>query len=146
MKVLFLQLVANVGHPWEIKEVSDSYARNFLIPKGYAKIFTSQDQESLVSKKKKTEQQRVYKLSNRREIWELLNGKEFSLSLTQENGKVFWSIGEKDIRDLLEKHYKLTFAKSDIDFPSGHIKKHWKHDVLIKIWGGMAAKILITVS
>ena len=146
MKVLFLKLIANVWHPGDIKEVSDSYARNFLIPKGYAKMFTSQDEKNLAWKKKKEEQQRVYKLSNRHEIFELLNGKEIPFSLRHEDGKIFWSIWEKDVRDYLEKEYKLSVAKSDIEFPNGHIKKVGKHDVFIKIWGGIIVKMLIVLS
>jgi hypothetical protein len=52
-------------------------------------MFTSQDEKNLSGKKKKEEQQRVYKLSNRNEIFSLLNGKEIPFSLRQEDGKIF---------------------------------------------------------
>ena len=47
MKVLFLKLVPNVWHVWEIKDVSNSYARNFLIPKGLAKKVDLEEEKKL---------------------------------------------------------------------------------------------------
>ncbi len=38
MKVIFIKQVSNVGRVGEMKEVSDGYARNYLIPQGFAKI------------------------------------------------------------------------------------------------------------
>ena len=116
MKVQFLKLVVNVGHVGDIKEVSDSYARNFLIPKGFARQITDQDVKNLENKKKKVEQQRVVKLENRNEIFEKLNGKQFQFYLnTTESGKTFGSIGEKEVAQEIEKLYKLSFAKGEID-------------------------------
>ena len=37
MKVILLQDINNVGKKYEVKNVSDGYARNFLIPRGLAK-------------------------------------------------------------------------------------------------------------
>lgn len=146
MKVQFLKLVVNVGHVGDIKEVSDSYARNFLIPKWLAKPFTETDAKNLENKKKKEEQQRVVKLENRNEIFEKLNGKYLQFHLnTTDSGKTFGSIGEKEIAQEIEKLYKLSFSKSEIEMLWGHIKKSGKYDVLIKLWGGISAKIVVTV-
>ncbi len=146
MKVQFLKLVVNVGHVGDIKEVSDSYARNFLIPKWFAKQISPQDEKNLENKKKKVEQERVYKLENRNELFEVLNGKEFQFHLnTSQAGKTFGSIGEKEIIEELTKAQKLTFSKGDIEILWGHIKKPWKYDALVKLWGWISAKISIQV-
>ncbi|HQC16101.1 MAG TPA: bL9 family ribosomal protein, partial [Mesotoga prima] len=36
MKVILLKDVSNIGKTGEVKNVSDGYGRNFLIPKGFA--------------------------------------------------------------------------------------------------------------
>lgn len=146
MKVQFLKLVVNAWHVWDIKEVSDSYARNFLIPKGFAKQITIQDEKNLENKRKKVEQERVYKLENRNELFDLLNGKEFEFHLnTSESWKTFGSVWEKEIINELAKKQKLTFSKSDIEILWGHIKKAGKYDALVKLWGWLSAKISIQV-
>jgi len=35
MRIILLQDVENVGKKFEVKDVKDGYARNFLIPKGF---------------------------------------------------------------------------------------------------------------
>lgn len=145
MKVQFLKLVVNVWHVWEVKEVSDPYARNFLIPKWLAKMLTLQDEKALENKRKKEEQQRVYKLENRNELFEKLNNQEFQFHLNAtQSGKTFGSVWEKEIIDELGE-LKLHFTKSDITLPRGHIKKPWKYDAFVKLWGGKSAKLIILV-
>ncbi len=42
MRVILLQDIENIGNKYEIKDVKDGYARNFLIPKGLAKLATEE--------------------------------------------------------------------------------------------------------
>ena len=46
MKVIILQDTKNVGKKGEIKNVSDGYAKNFLIPKGLAKEATGAEAQA----------------------------------------------------------------------------------------------------
>lgn len=145
MKVIFLQHVVNVWKVWEIKEVNDSYARNFLIPKKYAKQFTKEDEKNLELKKKKIEKNRINKVENRHELWEKLNWKTFTLTLSKGTGKLFWSVTEKEIIEILKKEEKLDFTKWEIVMENWHIKKPWKHDVFVKLWAWEMAKIIINI-
>jgi len=43
MKVILLRDVAKVGHKYEIKDVNDGFARNALIGKGLALIYTPEN-------------------------------------------------------------------------------------------------------
>lgn len=146
MKVIFLQHVVNVWKVGEIKEVNDSYARNFLFPKNYAKKLTEKEENELKNKKKKEEKNRIQKVEHRHEIWETLNWKNFNISLNKDSSwKTFWSITEKEIIELLKKEEKLTFTKSEIVMQEWHIKKLGKHDIFIKLWSWEMAKIIINV-
>ena len=45
MKVILLQDVENLGKKWEVKDVSDGYAKNFLLPQGFVKPATRHEVE-----------------------------------------------------------------------------------------------------
>ena len=146
MKVLFLQLVPNVGHVWEVKDVSDSYAANFLIPKKLAKKLTPEDEKKIGELQKKQEAQRVELIQNRHKIVELLNGKTFEFQAKiGENGKMFGSIAEKDIIQAIKKQYKIELQKKHIVMDDGHIKKLWSQNIYIKLSEDSMAKISVTV-
>lgn len=145
MKVIFLQHVVNAWKQWEIKEVNDSYARNFLIPKKLAKQFTKLDEKNLENKKKKDEKNRVVKVEQRQELWDKLNWKIFDFEISKdESWKIFWSVWEKEIIDLLKKEINLDFTKWEINM-DWHIKKSGKYDVFVKLWDWVMVKIIINI-
>ena len=146
MKVLFLQLVPNVGHVWEVKEVSDAYATNFLIPRKLAKRLTPQDEKKLLEENKKQEAQRRELIENRHKIVEQLNGQNFEFQAKiGENGKMFGSISEKDIIQEVRKKFKIELQKKHIVMDNWHIKKLWSENIYIKLSEDSMAKIIVTV-
>ena len=146
MKVLFLQLVPNVGHAWEVKEISDSYARNFLIPKNLAKKLSPEEEKKLLQDQKKKEEARRHIIENKHKIIETLNHKELRFKAkTLENGKMFWWVGEHDIIEKVEKDYWIKLEKKHIDMIDGHIKKIGKKDIFIKLSSDSIAKVTVIV-
>jgi len=147
MKVLFLKLVPNVWHVWDVKDVSDSYAANFLIPKWLAKRLTPQEEKELKDKEKKIEAQRRELILNKHKIVELLNLKKLVFqSKKQSNGKIFWSVWEKEIIKKIESDFKIKLEKKHIDMgEDGHLKKIWSKDIYIKLSPDSMAKITITI-
>ena len=139
MKVLFLKLVPNVGHIGEMKEISDSYARNFLIPKGLAKKLTPEEEKNLLIQEKKQEESRRNLIENKHKILETLNWKNLLFKAkTLENGKMFWWIWEHDIIQKISKDFKNELEKKHNDMIDGHIKKIGKKDIYIKLWDAMS--------
>lgn len=146
MKVLFLQLVPNVGHVWEIKEISDSYARNFLIPKWLAKKLDPSDEKRLLQEEKKKEENRRNLVENRHKIVEALNWKELVFKAnTDANWKMFGWIWEHDIIQKISKDFKINLEKKNIELMDGHIKKIGRKDIYIKLSSDSMAKITVIV-
>ena len=146
MKVIFLKHIANVGKEWEIKEVSDGYALNFLIPKNFAKKITPQMERSIKNKIQKKESDRRNILGNKHKIIEELNGKKFTFHFrASPSGKLMWSVSEKDIIEYIKKHFHIQLTKKHISFSNGHIKTLWEDYIYIKLWENAAAKVIISV-
>ena len=104
MKVIFLKDLKGQGKKGEIKEVSDGYAINFLIKKGYALRKT---EGSLNKLKEEIKENKELDLKNRDEALKL---KEKLESITLEfkvkvskDGRMFGSISSKQIREELLK-------------------------------------------
>ncbi len=146
MKVLFLQLVPNVWHVWDIKDVSDSYARNFLIPKWLAKKLTIEEEKNILNQQKKKEEKRRELVENRHKIHDLLNLQTINFTLKKlDNWKTFWWIWERDIIEKIKSQFWVHLEKKHIQMPSWHIKHIWKHDIYINLSKDSVSKIIINV-
>ncbi|BBI36774.1 50S ribosomal protein L9 [Cohnella abietis] len=115
MKVIFLQDVKGQGKKGEIKEVSEGYARNFLLPKGVVKIATdgakkTLDQQVASAQKKKEEEKNEFKALAARlsEMTIVIKAK------AGEGGRLFGAITSKQIAEALEAH-KITIDKRKIE-------------------------------
>ena len=104
MKVIFLQDVKGQGKKGEIKEVSDGYAINFLIKKGYA---IKQTEGSLNKLKEENEKNRELDLKKREEA-KLMKEKLEKITLnfrvkSSKDSRMFGSISTKQIKEGLQK-------------------------------------------
>jgi large subunit ribosomal protein L9 len=116
MKVIFLKDVKGQGKKGEIKEVSEGYARNFLIPNGAVQIATDGAKKTLdqmaasVQKKKDQEkadaQALAAKLSEMTVVIKAKSG---------EGGRLFGAITSKQIAEALEASHKIAVDKRKIE-------------------------------
>ncbi|MDG0811051.1 MULTISPECIES: 50S ribosomal protein L9 [Cohnella] len=115
MKVIFLQDVKGQGKKGQVKEVSEGYARNFLLPKGYVQIATDGAKKTLdqiqasVDKKKAQEKEDAKALAAKLgEMTVVIKAK------AGEGGRLFGAITSKQIAEALEKQ-KITVDKRKIE-------------------------------
>lgn len=115
MKVIFLQDVKGQGKKGQVKEVSEGYARNFLLPKGYVQIATDGAKKTLdqiqaaADKKKAQEKEDAKALAVRLgEMTVVIKAK------AGEGGRLFGAITSKQIAEALEKQ-KITIDKRKIE-------------------------------
>lgn len=137
MKIILLRDVKKVGRKGEIKDVSDGYARNFLIAKNLAAPVT----ESTLTKLKQTEAEERASLNKNLELVKKLAGEEFNFTVKAgENGAVFGSVKREDIENKLrESGYK------DVEvFLQRPIKTLGVSEIDVKL-GGVPAKLKIKV-
>jgi len=102
MKIILLDDVTKVGRRGEVREVSDGYARNFLIPKKLALSATAGNLKNLEHIKKqqeaKADRVKADAESLRAKIEALVYEERRQAS---EEGKLFGSVTTQDIADFL---------------------------------------------
>ncbi|GMK38949.1 50S ribosomal protein L9 [Paenibacillus sp. PR3] len=116
MKVIFLQDVKGQGKKGEVKEISEGYARNFLLPKGLVKeasagnINTLKAQQNSEQKRKDKEKEDAQALGVRlAELTVVIKAK------AGEGGRLFGAITSKQIAEALEAQTGVRLDKRKIE-------------------------------
>ena len=144
MKVILLRDIKKLGKKFEVKEVSPGYARNLLIPNGYAILADKQSLKRLESQKniemKKAEERQK---ENEKMIKEL-EGKEIKIDTKiGDKGQLFETINEQKIADKL-KEMGFVVEKSNIEI-NEPIKCQGEYLVKLKLDNNLEGKIKIII-
>lgn len=115
MKVILLQDIEKIGKKYEVKEVADGHARNFLIPKGLVKIASKEAiewasmQNEIKNKKTEEELQKIQEIASK------IDGLELLISVKAgDKGQLFEKINAQKISEKL-KEQGFDVKKDQID-------------------------------
>ena len=104
MKVLLFEDIKNLGWLGDVVEVNKGYARNYLIPKGLAKVATEGNIRSIAKEKAKRAEQRLKERKRLERAAEAVDGAEAVLAAkANELGVLFGSVGEHQIALLVSR-------------------------------------------
>ena len=139
--------IANVGRRGEIIEVSSSQARNFLIPKKFAREITADRMKQIIVEKKRSADQARLRLTEAFNIQKELDGQSLEFTLKGKWTKVFGGLNEHEIGNRINQKYGINFEKKDIKLPNKtHIKTAGSHLVYLHITRDTLAKIIVNVT
>ena len=146
MKVILQQDVKGSGKKGELVNVSDGYARNFLLPRKLAvqatqeNITTMKQQEKARAKKAEADKAKASKTAEK--LSSLLV--KISARGSGDGGKLFGSITSKEISEELSKQHGIEVEKNKIvqDEP---IKTFGPHEVKCKLGFEITATIHVLV-
>jgi large subunit ribosomal protein L9 len=131
MKVLLLKNVARVGQRGDVKDLSEGYVRNMLIPKGLAKILTPGELKNLEAQKGKIAQATEQKINAIHQILESIKGATVTISeKANDKGHLFAAIPLIDIVSAIASQLKVSIDKDWVNYDS-HIKSTGVHPVEI---------------
>jgi large subunit ribosomal protein L9 len=144
MKVILLDDVAKVGRRGEVRDVSDGYARNFLIPKKLALSATAGNLQNLdhIKKQQDAKAGRVKGEAEglRQRIEELIYEEKRQAS---EEGKLFGSVTTQDLVDFLGRQgVKIERRRIQLDEP---IKALGETAVAIRLHPEVTAQLRVAV-
>ena len=144
MKVILKQDVKGSGKKGDIIEVSDGYAKNFLLKKGLAEQASSVAVNSLKLQKEAVARRRAEEIAAIRELGKKMDKSTVTLSIKcGENGKTFGSVTSREIAaKLAELGYDVDKKKILLKDP---IKAVGEYPVEIRLMEGVSAKISVSV-
>ena len=105
MKVILLDDVAKVGRRGDVRDVSDGYARNFLIPKKLALTATAGNLKGLDHIKKQQEAKAGRIKDDAESVRDRIEALVYEeRRQASEEGKLFGSVTAQDVVDFLERN------------------------------------------
>ena len=145
MKVILTKDVKGSGKKNDIIEVSDGYARNFLLKKGLAVEASSVNVNSVTNQKKAAEFHLEEEKKANRALAETLNKTTVQLTVKYgANGKIFGSVTSKEIADkLADMGYAVDKKKIVMKDP---IKTAGEYTLDVKLMPEISAKLKVSVT
>jgi large subunit ribosomal protein L9 len=144
--VILLKDVKGTGKSGEVVKVSDGYARNLLIPKGFAmeasdgNVRNLEKQKALLLDKQAREREKAEALAER------LSALSVNIvTKSGEGGRLFGSITTKDIADELSKQHGIDMDKKKfmLENPIKHVGDY---EITIKLYYDVSAKLKVSVT
>ena len=145
MKVILLSDVKGQGKKNDVIEVSDGYAKNFLIPRKLAKAADAQSLNDV----KVREEARLYRIATeKKEAQELAKRLDTLVvkikASSGADGRLYGSITAKDISEQLAADYGITIDKRKLVL-SENIKAYGSYEVEAKLYTEVVGKVHILV-
>lgn len=130
MQVILKTDIENIGFQYEEIKVKPGFARNYLIPKGYAVIASSSEKKQLQETLRQRSKKEEFLLKKAKETVNTLKSINLKISVKSgEKGKIFGSVNNQIISEALEE--KKIFIDKKFIFHGNNIKKLGKHKVRI---------------
>ena len=146
MKVILLQDVKSQGKKDQIIEVSDGYARNFLLPRGLAVAATADNINVMkIKERARLKQIEVEKAAAAETAKKLETAVVRITTKAGDNGKLFGSITSKEISEAVEAQLGLSIEKNRI-LPAEPIKSFGSYDVKCKLGHEISGVIHLVVT
>ena len=115
MKIILKQDVKTIGKKDEIHEVSDGYARNFLLPRKLAVSATADNINTMKQQEKARKAQEAAEKAEAEALSEKLKGLTVKVAAKAgEGGRLFGAVTAKEISECLAEQHGLTIAKTKL--------------------------------
>lgn len=144
MRVILLKDVKGQGKKGDVVDVSDSYARNYLIKGGFAEVATAVKINDIAQKKAAADYHKAEELKAAREVAATLKGKKFTVKVKAgAGGRLFGSVTAADISAALaEGGYTVDKKKIVLSSP---LREAGEYEVELRLFEGVSVKIGVKV-
>ncbi|GHE99054.1 50S ribosomal protein L9 [Thalassotalea profundi] len=146
MEVILLDKIAKLGGLGDKVTVKSGYARNFLLPQGKAVFASKENVEHFESRRADLEKELAAALNAAEaKAAKIVELAEVTIASTAgDEGKLFGSIGTKDIADAITEA-GVEVAKAQVRMPLGTIRETGEFDIAIHLHNDVDTSIKVIV-
>ncbi len=146
MNVILLEKISNLGGIGDTANVKSGFARNFLFPQGKAipatrtnlADFDKRRDELLAAHDEHVAAAQIRK--------DKVDGQTLRIEVNaSDEGKLFGSVGTKDIADAVNAQAGSDLSKSEVSLPNGAIRELGEYDIALNLGYGVSAAINLFV-
>lgn len=139
MKVVLNKDIKGIGKKLQIVEVSEGYARNYLLPKNLAVLANNQSVSEAKTKQSSLDFKKQTKKEEAEKIKKALESQKIVFNVkVGEGGKLFGSITSKEISEEIKNRQGFEIEKKKIEIEGG-IKTAGIYTAKIKLYEGITA-------
>lgn len=143
MKVILLKDVKGTGKKGELLEVSDGYAKNFLIKRGLAQPADAQAMSEHKGRKS-AEQHRIQtEVDEANAVAEKIGEKTVKITAKAGQGKLFGAVTSQELVQELKKQYGVDVDRRKVDLDD--IKAFGTYTASIKLGHGITTSVYVNV-
>jgi large subunit ribosomal protein L9 len=145
MEVILLEKVGKLGSLGDQVNVKSGFGRNFLIPQGKAVPANKANKEAFEARRSELEAAAAEKLAAAQARAEAMN--ELTVTIVAnagDEGKLFGSIGTKDIADALAAAGQ-TVDKSEVKLPEGALRNIGSYVIALQLHSDVSVEVTVQV-
>jgi large subunit ribosomal protein L9 len=145
MKLILTAAVDNLGLAGDVVEVRDGYARNYLVPRGFAIRWTKGGEKQIEGIKRSRDAREIRGLDHANEVREQLEALSIEMPVRAgETGKLFGAVTAADVATAIKKAGGPTVDKRAVEI-SKPIKTIGPHTVAVKLHDAVTTHIQLNV-
>ena len=145
MKLILTQQVSGIGEPGDVIEVKDGYGRNYLVPRGFAILWTRGAEKQIATIKKARSAREIASMDHAKEIADSLGKLKVTLrTQAGSNGRLFGSVTATAIADAVKSSGGPELDKRRIEVKNP-IKTVGAHQVSVRLHPDVSATIQLDV-
>lgn len=145
MKVILTQDVKNQGVKGQVIEVSDGYARNFLLPKGLAEEASKTKLKEIQEKNLRDAKKKDKEKEEAEQIKAKLHGQTLEMKVKTGGGdKLFGAVTNKEIAESITGKFGVKIDKKKIEMAEA-LKHLGEYTVKIKIYPSVQAELNVII-
>jgi len=146
VEVILLEKIRRLGSLGDKVKVAPGYGRNFLIPQGKATYATAANLEKFEARRAELEKaaaEAVQAAQARQKALAALSVIKI-LAKTGEEGKLFGSIGTRDIAEAVTKA-GVEICKSEVILPAGLLRQVGEYEIEIEVHSDVMAMVKVSI-
>jgi len=146
MQVILLEKITNLGDLGAVVDVRAGYGRNFLIPQGKALPATKDNLATVEARRAELEKQAAEQLSAAQARAEKLADASVSLaSKAGDEGKLFGSVGTRDIAEVITAQTGVEVEKAEVKLPNGALRSTGEYEIDVQLHAEVTVTIKLAV-